>query len=990
MASKIRVIAQGVLTLLFTLLTEPSQRITSPRERRYARLAASLFALAVMFACIQLALFVISNGRTLGYEVLLIAALAAAQYLCRTRWSRLAIILGLFLNFAIAPSLLFIEPSMDGLSLQLLLVYPVIGVLLTYLIFGGVPAAVMMIAVTIGMTYTILATNYPIRDTAVLMGYVIQTVVIAVVLIFLQRYEANAAQRKAAETHHEERRIRRIIDNIADIVLMTDKNFIIQYVNLAATSILGYEPSEFEGRSIQSVFEVMHPDDRDQIAALLRQVMANQVSIRSEYRLRAKGGRYIWLETICNFVRGSGGLIESVIFTGRNISERKAVEGDAQRTQRIYEMLVNSIDGVVWQGSETGQVSFVSRQVEDVMGFTPQEMTGSVAAALSRIHPDDIENVIAMKRYRTQMREDHRLEYRMITADGRSIWVRDTVRFMQDADGTFKVLGLLINISDLKEIQAAERAQRQLAEALRDSAAELTETVEEDEVLDRVLRQAQGLFSADCINIIMFEADEMRIVRSVGYDRFGIQPKKDTQEIALPDYASLHAETPNPAARHGKRLLSHVSAPIRVNGEVIGMINLDSAAANRFDDQTARNLQAFADQTSIALRNAQLYTQVRRYAEELEFLIAERTEALMKERRQLQTILNAMTEGVSYTEGTFTEDAELTTVYVNPALSSITGYEPAALMRSNLRVLLDPADADEAATANRSEALTAMSIRGTWSSEKKIYRADGRPIEVELKVTRVDDGAGNLVGAVTVLRDISEEKALAEQRERFIAHASHELRTPVTNLMTRLYLARKRPEQFAQHLDLLDEIAGRMKQLVDDLLDVSRMDRQLVALRREPLIIDELLRSVVRLQQGEADKKHIALSFEADSSATIRADRDRLTQVITNLIANAINYTPEGGSVTLCLQTYASEDSVEIIVTDTGIGIPAEHLSHIFKPFFRVPNESVSVKGSGLGLAISKEIIDLHGGSLIVESEAGKGSRFIVRLPLEQEAQPAH
>jgi two-component system phosphate regulon sensor histidine kinase PhoR len=114
----------------------------------------------------------------------------------------------------------------------------------------------------------------------------------------------------------------------------------------------------------------------------------------------------------------------------------------------------------------------------------------------------------------------------------------------------------------------------------------------------------------------------------------------------------------------------------------------------------------------------------------------------------------------------------------------------------------------------------------------------------------------------------------------------------------------------------------------------------------------------------------------------MNGDANRLTQVFTNLIANAINYTQEGGSVVVCHETDAAAGQVIITVQDTGIGIPQEHLGQIFKPFFRVPNENYAVKGSGLGLAISKEIVELHRGTLTVESESGKGSRFIVRLPM--------
>jgi PAS domain S-box-containing protein len=982
MSASLRFLMYGVTKIFLTLLTEPHKTITSPQARRASRLAASLFALTVTFLVIHVALFSLTNRHAPQAELLLVVAMAIVQYLCRTRWSKFAIPIGLYLTFATAPFLMVLRPQIDGLSLQLLLTYPIIGVLLTYRIYGGLYAVLVTFASVIGMGVAITASGMSLPSTGILVGYVAQSITVALILVFLQRYETTAGQ-QLDEPNREEQSVRLIIDNIADIVLMTDGDLVIQYVNLAATAILGYAADEFEGRSLLTVFDIMHDEDRDAIRAALQQVMTTQTSLRTEYRLRGKGGAYVWLETICNFLRKPDGAITGIIFTGRDISARKAAEALYASEQKIYETLVNSIDGIVWQGNTIGRVDFVSRQVKMVLGFEPEQLNGHVGQALSRIHPEDYERVLALKREKTARLEDHRLEYRMINAAGETIWVRDTIKFLVDETGSPKVLGLLVNITDLKEAQASEKQQRQFAEALSVSASEMTETVEQDEVLDRILRQARDIFSADCMNVAMIEDGVLHIVRSHGYERFGIAPKTDTQEIPLPSYLELHADIEQPGSGTMRRLRSHVSAPIRVNGETIGAINLDKIAENAFDEQTGERLQAFADQTSVALRNAQLYMQVKRYAEELEFLIAERTEALLKERRQLQAILNALTEGVAYTEGTMKPDESLTTVYVNPALVEMTGYQADDLMKTNLRILLPSAERDAHAVQNRVDALANIERNGIWRTEMRLVSSDGRAIDVDLITSRVDNSAGNLLGVVTVIRDISEEKALTQQRERFIAHASHELRTPVTNLLTRLYLARKRPLPFEPHLDLLDEIALRMKQLVDDLLDVSRMDRQLVALKREPLVIGEVLRSVVRLQQGEADKKHISLRLESDGSTThLSADADRLTQVLTNLISNAINYTPEGGMVTVCLESHSVEKRVAITVADTGIGIPDEHLTQIFQPFFRVPNETNSVKGSGLGLAISKEIIELHGGTLTVESERGKGSRFIVRLPM--------
>jgi signal transduction histidine kinase len=276
-------------------------------------------------------------------------------------------------------------------------------------------------------------------------------------------------------------------------------------------------------------------------------------------------------------------------------------------------------------------------------------------------------------------------------------------------------------------------------------------------------------------------------------------------------------------------------------------------------------------------------------------------------------------------------------------------------------------------------------MNGHWTEESRLRRKDGSEFDARVTTSRVNDAEGMMTGSVTVIRDISQEKALAEQRARFIAHASHELRTPITNLITRLYLIRKRPEEATIHLDVLDQVSRRMKRLVDDLLDVSRLERGIITLKRVPVQLNELIKPIVEIQAAEAALKHIVLTYgdEGAADVTVSADRERLTQVVTNLIINAINYTPDGGDVVIYLHQNRETNQAEIIVEDTGVGIPEEHLPHIFDPFFRVPTEN-GVKGSGLGLSISHDLVAMHGGTISVESKPGAGSRFVVGLPLSQ------
>jgi two-component system phosphate regulon sensor histidine kinase PhoR len=156
-----------------------------------------------------------------------------------------------------------------------------------------------------------------------------------------------------------------------------------------------------------------------------------------------------------------------------------------------------------------------------------------------------------------------------------------------------------------------------------------------------------------------------------------------------------------------------------------------------------------------------------------------------------------------------------------------------------------------------------------------------------------------------------------------------------------------------------------------------------IPLRRQSIGVQTLLRDVVQLQQPEADRKRITLNLDLpEHPIYIYADPGRITQVITNLLVNAVNYTPEGGhiDVQLVMDTGGTQRSAVIRVCDNGIGIPAEHLPRVFEPFYRASEGDN--RGTGLGLSISKEIIELHGGSLTVESEPGQGSTFCVRLAM--------
>ncbi len=305
-------------------------------------------------------------------------------------------------------------------------------------------------------------------------------------------------------------------------------------------------------------------------------------------------------------------------------------------------------------------------------------------------------------------------------------------------------------------------------------------------------------------------------------------------------------------------------------------------------------------------------------------------------------------------------------------MTTLTGYEAEALIDQPITLL-----APDGTLAVLWRSILARIEQGTpiWRGEVQITRCDGSIFDAGLTVARSAAPGAGVLHTVTVVRDISQEKALEDQKARFIATASHELRTPITNMRTRLYLIQHQPERMDDHTRVMEEVVLRMQKLVEDLLDQSRFDRGLISLELEKVALQGLVQDVLNTQQAEAQARGITLSAEmADRDLYVMGDRARLEQVLTNLVTNGLHYTLEGGQVTIRL---ADGEQACIQVIDTGIGISPEYLTQIFEPFVRANDR---VKGTGLGLSIARQIVDMHGGEISVESTPGAGSCFTVLL----------
>jgi len=247
----------------------------------------------------------------------------------------------------------------------------------------------------------------------------------------------------------------------------------------------------------------------------------------------------------------------------------------------------------------------------------------------------------------------------------------------------------------------------------------------------------------------------------------------------------------------------------------------------------------------------------------------------------------------------------------------------------------------------------------------------------------VYEARGVIVGATVILQDVTRLRRFEELKNDIVATVAHEFRTPLTSLRMAVHLCTEQvagplTDKQAELLHAAREDCDRLQGMVDDFLDLSRIESGRVELYPLPTNASDLLMGAVDEFKADAVAKGVILTAEVPvHQMSVLADHDRIGHVFSNLIGNAVRHTPKGGSITLGAETI--DGSVRFTVADTGTGVPKEYQARIFERFYRVPESGH--KGTGLGLYIAKEIVRAHGGEIGAESEPGKGSRFWFTLP---------
>ncbi len=346
----------------------------------------------------------------------------------------------------------------------------------------------------------------------------------------------------------------------------------------------------------------------------------------------------------------------------------------------------------------------------------------------------------------------------------------------------------------------------------------------------------------------------------------------------------------------------------------------------------------------------------------------EKNRTILQSNERLSALLDRLIVGVVLL------DSEQRIEMMNPAVYQILGIDENLLGRSFLEM-------------SKSYGLVQI-IQQTYQKKKNrneeiyIYYPNERILDVNTMV--VPDAKGNQV--IVLLYDITEIRRLEKVRTDFVANASHELRTPVTALkgFSEVLLdgALDDPDRLRQFLEIIYKESKRLEILVNDILELSRVEQKQVPMKREWISLNETVETCFKIIKPQAAAKGLKLRLLSNNADPIRfiGDQSRLEQILNNLIYNAVNYTDKGGKISVLLEE--TEDEIVFHVADTGIGIPEESIERLFERFYRVDKgRSRNSGGTGLGLSIVRYLVQNMGGTISVKSTLGLGSTFTVHLP---------
>jgi PAS domain S-box-containing protein len=455
------------------------------------------------------------------------------------------------------------------------------------------------------------------------------------------------------------------------------------------------------------------------------------------------------------------------------------------------------------------------------------------------------------------------------------------------------------------------------------------------------------------------------------------------QSAIVADTQTDERWTPIPELEGAHR--SVLAAPLFTGEDVWGVLTLFGPTPNLFTEGQLQLVETAAAQVSPSIYNAELYKLIREQSEQLG--------SMMRAEREETAKTVSMLESVA--DGVMVVDAEGQVILFNAAAERMFELERRQIVGQSISKFISmwgkageiwgPAVEEWARSPEDS-------VHGQQSFEDRLEFGE-KVISVHLApVIYTTSGLPSFLGTVSIFRDITRDVELDRMQREWVSTVSHELRTPMTSIkgyadLLVLGAVGQISESQREFLNIIKNNADRLSVLVNDLLDISRIETGRLKLDIKPIDPYEVVETVVNNLYGRREQEGKEIDIQAEMPEGLplmQGDIDRVTQILTNLLDNAFNYTPSGGSITILARAVPARRAVRISVVDTGIGISREDQVKILDRFYRSDHPDVQrVSGTGLGLAIVNHLVEMHNGQLSIHSDGvGKGSTFSFTLPI--------
>ncbi|MBH8561147.1 PAS domain S-box protein [Nostoc sp. CENA67] len=702
----------------------------------------------------------------------------------------------------------------------------------------------------------------------------------------------------------------------------------------------------YTGQSLAEVtgfgwLNAIHPDDRDPTYHIWMQAVQTKSLYDTVYRVRAADGNYRYFQSRAVPIIAEDGSIQEWIGISTDIHDRKQAELALQHSEKRYRCLITATSQIVW-------TTDANRQVIDMPAW--RAYTGQTVAEvaglgwLDAIHPDDRDPTSQIWMQAVEAKSLYDTEYRIRAADGSYRYFQAKGVPVLGENGSIREwIGTCTDIHDRKQAELALQLSEERFRSLIEATSQIIWST-----------NAEGAFVTDQPHWRAFTGQSIDEIWGWGW-----------QDMIHPDDQAETAEVWTASLTN--RTLHQTETRIRRHDGEYRYLSVRGVPIVAADGSIREWVGANTD-------------------------ITERKQAEQRLRQTLE-ILDSASDSI------IIRDMDDRIIYWNQGAELLYGWKREEVIGQYIHTFLETVFPKPLEIV-----LSEFLEQGSWEGELHHTTRDGRRIIVASRWTLQRDANGQPFTQLEINNDITERKqfeiALAKAKEaaeaasfaksEFLANMSHELRTPLNGILGYAQILQRSKhlqEDERSRIDVIYQCGSHLLTLINDILDLSKIEAQKVELIKSDFHFPAFLQGVAEMCRIRAELKNINFQYQLASELPvgIRADEKRLRQVLINLLSNAIKFT-DAGSVNFTI-SYAAEGKIRFEVRDTGIGIAQEKHQAIFQPFEQAGDNRRQTEGTGLGLAISQRIVELMGSTIQVQSELGIGSIFWfdVNLPAADE-----